>query len=40
MDMTVAGLQFDTSGRSKTGSRWQKDDRSAAGFKVRDPEGL
>jgi hypothetical protein len=40
MYMVVAGLRFDTSGRSRTGSRWQKDDRSAAGFVVRHPEGL
>ena len=40
MYMTVAGLRFDTSGRSRTGSRWQKDDRSPSGFTIRHPEGL
>jgi hypothetical protein len=40
MYMTVAGLRFDTSGRSRSGSRWQKDDRSSSGFTVRHPEGL
>ena len=40
MYMTVAGLRFDTSGRGKTGSRWQRDDRSPSGFTVRHPEGL
>jgi cell wall-associated NlpC family hydrolase len=38
--MTVAGLRFDTSGRSKTGSRWQRERRSAKGFAIRHPEGL
>jgi cell wall-associated NlpC family hydrolase len=38
--MVVAGLRFDTSGRGKTGSRWQRDDRSASGFVVRHPEGF
>ena len=40
MYMVVAGLRFDTSGRGKTGSRWQKDDRSPSGFTVRHPEGF
>jgi cell wall-associated NlpC family hydrolase len=40
MYMTVAGLRFDTSGRSKTGSRWQRDTRSPGGFTVRHPEGF
>jgi peptidoglycan hydrolase-like protein with peptidoglycan-binding domain len=40
MYMVVAGLRFDTSGRAKSGSRWQKDDRSASGFVVRHPEGF
>jgi cell wall-associated NlpC family hydrolase len=38
--MVVAGLRFDTSGRSKSGSRWQRDDRSSSGFVVRHPEGF
>lgn len=40
MYMVVAGLRFDTSGRAKTGSRWQEEERSASGFTVRHPEGL
>ena len=36
----VAGLRFDTSGRSGHGTRWQTDMRSAAGYTVRHPEGL
>jgi hypothetical protein len=40
MYMTVAGLRFDTSGRSKTGSRWQRSTRSSSGFSVRHPEGF
>jgi hypothetical protein len=40
MYMVVAGLRFDTSGRGRTGSRWQRDDRSPSGFAVRHPEGL
>jgi cell wall-associated NlpC family hydrolase len=38
--MTVAGLRFDTSGRDATGSRWQADSRTVAGFTVRHPAGL
>jgi cell wall-associated NlpC family hydrolase len=39
--MVVAGLRFDTSGRRRTGSRWQSADaRSYAGFSVRHPPGL
>jgi hypothetical protein len=40
MYMVVAGLRFDTSGRSKRGTRWQADMRSTAGYKVRHPAGL
>jgi len=40
MYMVVAGLRFDTSGRSKTGSRWQTEMRSPAGFTVVHPPGL
>jgi peptidoglycan hydrolase-like protein with peptidoglycan-binding domain len=40
MYMTVAGLRFDTSGRSKTGSRWQVDMRSSRGYTLRHPAGL
>jgi peptidoglycan hydrolase-like protein with peptidoglycan-binding domain len=38
--MVVAGLRFDTSGRSTAGTRWQADMRSADGYQVRHPEGL
>ncbi len=38
--MTVAGLRFDTSGRSTAGSRWQSDMRSPSGYEVRHPPGL
>ena len=38
--MTVAGIRFDTSGARETGSRWQNDMRSTAGFTVRHPPGL
>jgi peptidoglycan hydrolase-like protein with peptidoglycan-binding domain len=38
--MVVAGLRFDTSGRSRTGSRWQSDMRSPRGYTIRHPVGL
>ena len=38
--MTVAGLRFDTSGRSSNGTRWQADMRSPSGYTVRHPDGL
>jgi len=39
--MTVAGLRFDTSGRSGPhGSRWQPVTRSTGGFVARHPTGL
>jgi peptidoglycan hydrolase-like protein with peptidoglycan-binding domain len=38
--MVVAGLRFDTSGRSNAGTRWQADMRSGAGYSVRHPAGL
>ena len=40
MYMVVAGLRFDTSGRSRGGTRWQADLRSTSGYKVRHPPGL
>jgi peptidoglycan hydrolase-like protein with peptidoglycan-binding domain len=40
MYMVVAGLRFDTSGRSRAGTRWQADMRDPAGFKVRHPKDL
>jgi hypothetical protein len=38
--MVVAGLRFDTSGRTQTGSRWQTAMRSSATYIVRHPAGL
>jgi len=38
--MVVDGRRFDTTGRTETGSRWQSDQRSAAGYVVRHPPGL
>jgi cell wall-associated NlpC family hydrolase len=38
--MIVAGLRFDTSARSRTGSRWSEQMRSASGFGGRHPEGF
>ena len=40
MYMVVAGLRFDTSGRSRTGSRWQTAARPSRGYVVRHPRGL
>jgi hypothetical protein len=40
MFMTVAGLRFDTSGRGSAGTRWQRGERSTAGYTVRHPPGL
>jgi cell wall-associated NlpC family hydrolase len=36
--MTVAGLRFDTSARSRTGSRWTEETRSSQGFAVTHPD--
>ena len=38
--MVVAGLRFDTSGASASGSRWQTEGRSSSGYVVRHPPGL
>jgi peptidoglycan hydrolase-like protein with peptidoglycan-binding domain len=38
--MIVAGLRFDTSARSRTGTRWSEQMRSASGYRGRHPEGL
>jgi hypothetical protein len=38
--MEVAGIRFDTSGARETGSRWQNEMRSTAGFVARHPAGL
>ncbi|MDQ3609489.1 MAG: peptidoglycan-binding protein [Actinomycetota bacterium] len=40
MYMVVAGLRFDTSGRSENGTRWQEEMRDPAAYEVRHPEGL
>ncbi len=40
MYMVVAGLRFDTSGRSTGGTRWQTASRSASGYTVVHPPGL
>jgi len=40
MYMVVAGLRFDTSGRSTHNTRWQTEQRSGAGYTVRHPAGL
>ena len=36
----VHGRRFDTTGRAQTGSRWQPDMRSTAGYVARHPAGL
>jgi peptidoglycan hydrolase-like protein with peptidoglycan-binding domain len=38
--MVIRGQRFDTTGRSVSGSRWQRTDRSSAGYVVRHPVGL
>ena len=38
--MIVAGIRFDTSARSQTGSRWTMQQRDSAGFTVTHPKGL
>jgi hypothetical protein len=38
--MVIAGLRFDTSGRSDDGSRWDTEMRSSSGYTVRHPAGL
>jgi peptidoglycan hydrolase-like protein with peptidoglycan-binding domain len=40
MYMVVAGLRFDTSGASASGSRWQTEGRSSSAYVVRHPPGL
>jgi peptidoglycan hydrolase-like protein with peptidoglycan-binding domain len=40
MYMVVAGLRFDTSGRSNHNTRWQTEQRSGDGYTVRHPPGL
>jgi peptidoglycan hydrolase-like protein with peptidoglycan-binding domain len=36
----IAGVRYDTSGRSTQNTRWQADMRSSAGYTVRHPTGL
>jgi cell wall-associated NlpC family hydrolase len=38
--MVVAGIRFDTSARSQTGSRWTMEQRASDGFSVTHPKGL
>ena len=38
--MVVAGIRFDTSGRTKNNTRWQSDMRSSSGYVARHPTGL
>lgn len=40
MYMTVAGLRFDTSGRARAGTRWQKDPRPTQNYVISHPPGL
>ncbi|MEJ7796894.1 MAG: peptidoglycan-binding protein [Solirubrobacteraceae bacterium] len=40
MYMVVAGLRFDTSGRSSAGTRWQASTRPTGGYAVRHPKSL
>jgi peptidoglycan hydrolase-like protein with peptidoglycan-binding domain len=38
--MVINGHRYDTTGRGDTGSRWQRVDRSSAGYVARHPPGL
>jgi cell wall-associated NlpC family hydrolase len=38
--MVVAGMRFDTSARSRSGSRWTMEQRSSDGFSVTHPKNL
>jgi peptidoglycan hydrolase-like protein with peptidoglycan-binding domain len=38
--MVIDGRRFDTTGRSESGTRWQAEQRSSAGYVVRHPPGL
>jgi hypothetical protein len=38
--MVIRGQRFDTTGRAASGSRWQRTDRSSAGYVARHPVGL
>jgi hypothetical protein len=38
--MVAAGMRFDTSARSRTGSRWTMEQRTSDGFSVTHPKGF
>jgi cell wall-associated NlpC family hydrolase len=38
--MVINGRRYDTTGRSETGTRWQPQGRSSAGYTIRHPRGL
>src|SRR3954463_11072532 len=38
--MVIRGRRYDTTGRARNGSRWQRVDRSTSGYVVRHPPGL
>jgi hypothetical protein len=38
--MVIRGRRYDTTGRAESGSRWQRADRSSAGYVARHPPGL
>ena len=38
--MMINGRRYDTTGRGTTGSRWQPEARSSAGYVIRHPAGL
>lgn len=38
--MVIRGRRYDTTGRAENGTRWQRADRSSAGYVVRHPPGL
>ena len=38
--LVIRGRRYDTTGRSRNGSRWQSDMRSTAGYVARHPPGL
>jgi peptidoglycan hydrolase-like protein with peptidoglycan-binding domain len=40
MYMVVNGRRFDTTGRNESGTRWQAEQRSSAGYVARHPPGL
>jgi peptidoglycan hydrolase-like protein with peptidoglycan-binding domain len=40
MFMVIAGIRFDTSGRTKNGTRWQADMRPTSGYTAVHPPGL